>query len=265
MDTWVYDVATDSWEELAPLPYQIHHPLHFGVAGSPYILGGHSGSPVYDKVWRLTDDTDDAWTEVASIPGPGRVAATQFDHAGKGYILGGEMAIKGNNLLDGWVNGDLFNMSTDPALKEDHRSMPTNELLEYDPVENTWTSLPPTPDDGSRWASSNFILDGGLYNFAGVKRKGHYHCGNFTQRWPTQGYRMYLGEGEEQLETTDGDEVEEEVEEEPENEDEEEDSPPQEPAAGDEDGDDDDDSGGMATAITGFCALLSLGAAMILL
>ncbi|CAB9500034.1 Kelch repeat type 1-containing protein [Seminavis robusta] len=195
-DTWIYDVPTDTWERGANLPYPIHHPLHFGMDGGAYILGGHAAAIIYNNVWRhnfLVDGTD-SWSEMAPFPGPGRVAATQFDHAGKGYIIGGEMAIKGNNLMDGWPNGAAYGMSTDSSIKEDHRSMPTNEVLEYDPVLNQWNNdLPPVPDSGSRWAGSNFVIDNYIYVFNGVIRKGHYHFGNFTQDWPQQGWRMYLG------------------------------------------------------------------------
>ena len=79
--------------------------------------------------------------------------------------------------------------------------MSSNELWKYSPQSNTWTQLPSTPDDGSRWAGSSFVLDDYVYCFQGVTRKRHYQFNNFTMIWPQQGYRMYIG-GDQKNETT---------------------------------------------------------------
>ena len=199
-DLWIYDVATDTWEEGASFSYPVHHPMHFSANGQAYFVAGHNGGIVYNKLWRhnyLYNGTD-SWTEMSPIPGVGRVAGSQFDHRGKGYILGGETASRGNNIMDGFPNSVQVGAEA-TQYPEDHRSMEKNEFWEYDGATDTWKELAPTPDDGSRWAGSSFVLDDYVYAFNGVIRKGHYHLENsdFIKVWPQQGYRMYIGPKEE--------------------------------------------------------------------
>ena len=142
-DVWVYDVQTDTWEEVEPFPYPDHHPMHFGLSGhndqdpgGAFFMAGHNGAIVYNRVWKIVEQTSPdgkynfTWTEMAPLPGLGRVAGTQFSHKGYGYVLGGETAANGNNLLDGFGNSGDYGLNVS-ALKEDHRSMSSNEFWKY--------------------------------------------------------------------------------------------------------------------------------------
>ena len=142
-DVWVYDVQTDTWEEVEPFPYPDHHPMHFGLSGhndqdpgGAFFMAGHNGAIVYNRVWKIVVQTSPdgkynfTWTEMAPLPGLGRVAGTQFSHKGYGYVLGGETAANGNNLLDGFGNSGEFGLNAS-ALREDHQSMSSNEFWKY--------------------------------------------------------------------------------------------------------------------------------------
>ena len=85
-DAWLYDTVTDTWEEVAPLPYSSHHPYHFAEGGKAFFLAGHDEAYLFNNVYRydLLVTGSDSWTEMAPIPGDGRVAGTHFAHKGKG-------------------------------------------------------------------------------------------------------------------------------------------------------------------------------------
>ena len=60
----------------------------------------------------------------------GRVAGTQFDHDGFGYMMGGETAANKDNRMPGF--GNAADYDRDPTvLREDHRSMAENEVWRY--------------------------------------------------------------------------------------------------------------------------------------
>lgn len=151
----VYDVQTDTWEEVEPYPYPAHHLMHFGLSqsghnshndqdpGGAFFVAGHNGAILFNKVWKIVEQTSNSpdakynftWTEMAPLPGLGRVAGTQFSHNGYGFVLRGEMAANGNNLLDGFGNSGEYGLNAS-ALREDHRSMDSNEFWKY--VRNVW-------------------------------------------------------------------------------------------------------------------------------
>eukprot|EP00535_Pseudo-nitzschia_heimii_P000108 CAMPEP_0197182574 /NCGR_PEP_ID=MMETSP1423-20130617/6486_1 /TAXON_ID=476441 /ORGANISM="Pseudo-nitzschia heimii, Strain UNC1101" /LENGTH=531 /DNA_ID=CAMNT_0042633017 /DNA_START=42 /DNA_END=1640 /DNA_ORIENTATION=- len=225
-DVWAYEVATDTWSEVPDFPYAAHHPMHFGMStegsddgdgGGAFFVAGHDGGIVRNRVWEIVVVDDEgsadekkhyAWTERTSIPSFGRVAGTQFDHEGYGYVLGGETSSSLDDAMHGFGNSAEHGKDPD-RVKEDHRSMPTNEFWRFDPSkkddQDAWTPLPTTPDDGSRWAASSFVLDGYVYTFQGVIRKGHFQHGNFTQVWPQQGYRLRIDGGDDEEDDEDDD------------------------------------------------------------
>lgn len=190
-DVWLYEVATDSWKEIAPLPRRAHHGFQFGIDGNAYFLFGHDGGVLYDDVYRhnLFVDGTDTWTLMAPIPSIGRVAGTQFNLGSFGFVLSGEAADQNrgaDNEMDNWWNTD-----GGLGVKEHHRSMDTAEFWRYDPMSDEWAAYP-APPGRSRWAPTNFILGDYVYYLQGVVRQGHEDEGNFVQTWPTQGYRMKI-------------------------------------------------------------------------
>lgn len=146
-DWWEYDIPTNTWTEKDDLPGPPrHHPFYFGIDGIAYVGFGHGNDGiggqlnVYNDFYKFDPETDE-WTQLADFPGEGRVAGTQFDYNGKGYVLSGD--------------GD------------DHSFMEEGELWEYDPLSDTWTQLPSHPGS-SRWAPGSFVIDNYVYFMCGL-------------------------------------------------------------------------------------------------
>ena len=93
--SWAYDVAADTWERLADLPATPrHHPFQFGIDGQAYVFGGHNGPDRFADLHRWEFGPDGAWAgrvvRRASLPAEGRVAGTQLESGGFGYVLSGD-------------------------------------------------------------------------------------------------------------------------------------------------------------------------------
>lgn len=139
-DWWEYDIASDSWLQKPDYPdLRRHHPYQFAIGDYVYTAFGH-GNGIFRELYRY-DPALEEWQRMADIPGEGRVAGTQFSYDGKGYVLSGD--------------GD------------DHLSMETGEMWSYDPLLDTWDSLPPHPGK-SRWAPASFVIDGVVYIYNGT-------------------------------------------------------------------------------------------------
>lgn len=135
-DWWEYDMITQQWEQKTNIPGRIrHHPFQFALGNDIYVGGGHVAN------WQYWSTTLEVWVSIDDTP-LGRVAGTQFDYNGKGYLLAGDQA--------------------------DHSHLNFFEtFMRYDPAVGSWQYLPPLPN-GSRWAPASFILDGDLYFLCGV-------------------------------------------------------------------------------------------------
>jgi len=145
-DWWEYDIPTNTWTEKEDLPGPTrHHPYHFAIDGIAYVGLGHGNSvngllSIYTD-WYMFDPTTSEWTQLADFPGEARVAGTQFDHNGKGYVLSGD--------------GD------------DHNFMETGEFWQYDPIFDSWVELTAHPGS-SRWAPGSFVIDNYVYMIGGL-------------------------------------------------------------------------------------------------
>lgn len=143
-DWWEYDIPTDTWTQKDDLPGPArHHPFYFGIDNIAYVGFGHgsTGNPNIYKDFYKFDPATDEWTQLNDFPGEGRVAGTQFDLNGKGYVLSGD--------------GD------------DHSYMEEGEFWEYDPTVDEWTQLTSHPGS-SRWAPGNFVIDDFVYFMCGL-------------------------------------------------------------------------------------------------
>lgn len=146
-DWWEYDIPTNTWTEKDDLPGPTrHHPFYFGIDGVAYVGFGHGNSvngnlSIYNDFYKFDPATDE-WTQLNDFPGEARVAGTQFDYNGKGYVLSGD--------------GD------------DHSFMEEGEFWEYDPTSDTWTQLSSHPGNSSRWAPGNFVIDNYVYFMCGL-------------------------------------------------------------------------------------------------
>ena len=134
-DWWEYDMLTQEWTRKANVPGSPrHHPFFFSNENSVFVGGGHRNS------WYEYNLETEQFTAIDNRP-QGRVAGTQFEYNGRGFLLAGDDA--------------------------SHDHVPIEEsFMAYDPQTGEWELLPPIPT-GSRWASSSFIIDNILYFFDG--------------------------------------------------------------------------------------------------
>jgi N-acetylneuraminic acid mutarotase len=145
-DWWEYDIPTDTWTQRDNLPGPTrHHPFYFGIDSIAYVGFGHgsvggSSANIYKDFYKYDPSTEE-WTQLNTFLGEARVAGTQFDYNGKGYILSGD----GDN----------------------HSFMAEGEFWEYDPALDEWTQLPSHPGS-SRWAPGNFVIDNYVYFMCGL-------------------------------------------------------------------------------------------------
>ena len=140
-DWWEYDMASDSWSQKPDFPAsQRHHPYQFGIDGEIFVGFGHHAADIYNE-WYKYEPVTEVWTEMATLPAEGRVAGSQLAYDGMGYALSGD--------------GD------------DHSSMMTGELWQYDPQADAWNEWPAHPGM-SRWAPASFIINDEMYLINGM-------------------------------------------------------------------------------------------------
>lgn len=135
-DWWEYDMLTQVWTQKEDIPgTDRHHPFFFGSDNKVYVGGGHVDS------WHSFDMITEEWEFIDDTP-KGRVAGSQIDYNGKGFLIGGDT--------------------------DTHGILPIDEtFMCYDPDTGEWELLPSLPM-GSRWAPSSFILNDELYFFGGI-------------------------------------------------------------------------------------------------
>lgn len=146
-DWWEYDIATDTWTEKTDFPdTPRHHPYHFSIDGYSYTGLGHDNSAVMakDELYRY-DPSNDSWDQMATAPGP-RIAGTQFDYNGQGFVMDGDGA--------------------------HHQPSSPSIFWKYDPVTDSWEELEPHPGY-SLWAPGSFIIDETLYFFGGYNKSNN--------------------------------------------------------------------------------------------
>ena len=135
-DWWEYDMITQEWRQLEDIPgTRRHHMFHFSLGDHVYVGGGH----VFN--WNRYDPMNEEWTPIDDTPG-GRVAGTQFQYNGLGFLLA----------------GDDFQHSHVPDFET---------FMAFDPETGEWNYLPPLPN-GSRWAPASFIVNGQVYFMCGL-------------------------------------------------------------------------------------------------
>ena len=146
-DWWMYDINSNTWTSIGNFPGPPrHHPFMFNAGGDVYAGLGHGSiqsQGVIFNDWYKLDTASNTWTTMRPFPGEARVAGTQFDAHGYGYVLSGD----GSN----------------------HSYMPTGELWRYDPAVDTWTQLLSHPGN-SRWAPGSFVINNEVHFFGGLNR-----------------------------------------------------------------------------------------------
>lgn len=122
-----YDPASDTWRRGAPIPgsYTSLYPaVHDGKL---YLLGGtavEDTNPVAPVDWaQVYDPADDSWTDLAPLPAARGLMAAQTV-AGKIYLVGGY---------------------SDATFADREGSPEEQEMLVYDPSNDTWDIAPAMP------------------------------------------------------------------------------------------------------------------------
>ncbi len=84
-----YDIATDTWEQLAPVPTLVHHTALAVVDGAVYAAGGYdiNFAPIANA-WRY-DPAIDQWTAIADMPAP-RGAHQMLTIGERLWVVGGD-------------------------------------------------------------------------------------------------------------------------------------------------------------------------------
>jgi len=148
-DWWEYKIDQNQWVQRADFLFgDRHHPFYFGIGDFPYVGFGHgntigNGFNIYNDFYKYDPFTDE-WITMSELPAEGRVAGTQFSYNGKGYALSGD--------------GD------------DHSTLDSGELWEYDPQNDSWLQLDSHPGN-SRWAPGCFVINCNVYFTSGLDRQ----------------------------------------------------------------------------------------------
>jgi N-acetylneuraminic acid mutarotase len=117
-DASAYDVATNSWQELPPLPQAREHCVAGEIGGNIYIAAGRSnGIAGFDALTWVFDPVNATYARRAPIATP-RGGAAGAIAGGRLYVFGGE-----GNAAD--PSGVFANVEA------------------YDPVTDSWQALPP--------------------------------------------------------------------------------------------------------------------------
>ncbi|TXK45707.1 galactose oxidase [Pontibacter qinzhouensis] len=110
-DFWEYDPATDTWTQIADFPGTARYgALALTIQDKGYIGAGYDGNYLKD-FWQY-DPASGQWTEKVGLGGAKRLNGFAFAQNGKGYVGGGR-------------NNSLYE----------------TDLLEYDPVADSWKRL----------------------------------------------------------------------------------------------------------------------------
>jgi N-acetylneuraminic acid mutarotase len=96
-DHSVYDPATGSWSEAAPLPRAEGSPAAVAFQRKLYAIGGRSGTTDYGDVY-VYEPSSDTWSSGPAIPPRGTAGAAVFHHAI--YVFGGESQTPFTTLRD---------------------------------------------------------------------------------------------------------------------------------------------------------------------
>jgi N-acetylneuraminic acid mutarotase len=194
----VFDLKTNKWGTVAPLPIGLNHVGMAPYNGKLYAAGGTYENGYSDKLF-IYDPSVDKWSEGKSMPAA-RTALTVNFIDGKLYVIGGVDDVhnvvntnlvydpKNNSwtekapmptarhhmtssVVDGKlyvIGGRLLGDGIPAPIKEGLSNFNNNEM--YDPKNDTWTQLEPMPSKRSGLASAS--IGDYIYVFGGQKVNG---------------------------------------------------------------------------------------------
>ena len=141
---YMFNTITSKWTRKADLPATTTERSFgngFAIGNKGYICFGQDGGQanVKDDLWQY-DTATDAWTQMASLPGPKRDAAFSFVVGGKAYVGGGISA----------------------------SAIPLDNFYSYDPATNTWKELNTLPTMAGTSFAAAFSINGVGYLTTGA-------------------------------------------------------------------------------------------------
>ncbi|MCW4017618.1 MAG: hypothetical protein NWF00_02865 [Candidatus Bathyarchaeota archaeon] len=88
--TMVYDISADSWATKTPLPVAVSNYASAVVEGKIYVIGGNTGTTTVTSLNQIYDPATDTWSQGTPIPtGVSNAAATTTTTPQAIYVLGG--------------------------------------------------------------------------------------------------------------------------------------------------------------------------------
>lgn len=145
-----YNVTANIWELInAELGQNRTSANGFAINDKIYLGGGEDGEDLND-FWEY-NITSDSWLQKADMPTSYKQSSV-VEVNGKGYFIGG-------------FSDNILGTIADPNANY------TNQLLEYDPVNNIWTAKQPFPG-GKRAKMVSFSYNGKIYAGGGRNQNG---------------------------------------------------------------------------------------------
>jgi N-acetylneuraminic acid mutarotase len=146
-DFWQYDPLTDHWAQMSPYPGVARKSgFAFSIWKDGYVGMGYdiTGTTLTD-VWKY-DAALDQWTQMNNFPGAGRCWVSNFTMNGKGYVVAGSFSVSPVSY--------------------------TTQFWEYDPVPDTWQSMPAL-SGAARACAAGFSISGKGYTGTGSNGGGY--------------------------------------------------------------------------------------------
>lgn len=177
-------VASGTWTARPDMPILPGRQgaIAFVIGKKAYVGMGTTNAPLDEyansDIWEY-DQKYDAWTQVASFGGGGRVFATAFSIGSKGYVGTGEDKAAANDLweydpaLNTWAKkADLPGVARTNAVAFSiggkgyigtgvNGNTTLNDVYQYTPANNTWAKVASIPT--TRYAAYSFVIDDKAY------------------------------------------------------------------------------------------------------
>ncbi len=127
-NAWEYDIATDSWKSLPPLPGKRGSAIAAEVGGKIYVIGGAT----------TMEGSKDPFF---SFFGPSRVLGTNevYDPATNKWESRAPMSVPRNHAFSGVVNGKIYVIGGRTGHGFILSATNTDVVEEYNPISNTWS------------------------------------------------------------------------------------------------------------------------------
>jgi N-acetylneuraminic acid mutarotase len=172
----VYNIDTNKWSSLPPLPIQVHHANVAAVDGKVYVLGALTGlSPrrTVKQIYRYDPSKPKRWESIGVMPaGTERGASAVAVHGSVVYI-GGGLQPNGTNVVG-------------------HFAVDT--VSSYDTNSGKWTSLPKLPEArdhvGGVYIKDTFYVVGGRVGNQTSVRGTVFKLENGASSWETSKSQM---------------------------------------------------------------------------